>query len=1054
MYKILKIEVEGTLIYKKTAAESYVDAFNLMYAKGLINDSAADDFDFIKRDKGMFSRSEQEHDDMLFLVKGAKDLWISTYNETERKYNFIKKVFDKYGINGTVEMIEVNGEETQRNNDNAMSKVKIYEIKSSASANSHELLSPDGKFFYWDNDQFKANEIGDKVFFIEKHQKWALYTEIKILEIPTTYNSENKTSTFNHDYNTYTVADETNKYKYFIRFDIIDKVTIPPNWRWTKQLGQSQVYDLWKGGDPMTNVEDRIRKIDDLEILFNNGDAYDLLEGARSKLRVSSLNQDIVDAINSPEIQAIVYAREFDLQHALDKWEEVKSYEEPYTGFLQNLLDDFISSNRPFTDYINNLQDTSEEYKLLYLLSEQISYCDLNAANKKRLNKYDDNRVVGKANIPQNEWIKYLLKFKINNNEFNVLSLSISHILSYLDNPLMGISMISIHHRQMVAKYLLRIPFDAALFVSQVVDYFRPYDINPKNPLNLTRIIGNLLYRFPKVKKLWFERISGLAASDTTNWKEEVIETLKQKKAIVLWWHRAPSKRSSVDKLLPETIRQDGFFYLYYFEGEFATYRARITDYGYDDDYASKNWNKNDDVAWYSDNIAEYTKSGGRPPRILFLTDQFIKLDKPISGDKFDFYESEPPRRMNLQPYSEVDWDEESETTEEIESTPTVKAENTMTPKEIIAHVHGYMRSKGFQYHLDEIANFYLALKTKPFVILAGISGTGKSQLPKQFANAIGMETEQVILVPVRPDWTDGSDLLGYTGLDNKFKPKDLTIAIIEAQSNPKKPFFFILDEMNLARVEHYFSDFLSVIETREWLNNEKSDIITDTILRKEVLQTADNTKDFRDLMWPKNLYLVGTVNMDETTHAFSRKVLDRANSIEMNEVNLDWAESSDEEFNALSGISNSFFETEFIGSIDLTEEDKGDIASEIGILKQVNHILQKADLHFAYRVRDEVAFYLLLNKKFKLMSDTAALDFQLVQKVLPRIHGSSERIQTVLIELLNLLEETSIPTVNFQFSSAESKIKFEDLKYKRSSRKILFMLKRFDDDRFTSFWL
>jgi 5-methylcytosine-specific restriction endonuclease McrBC GTP-binding regulatory subunit McrB len=94
-----------------------------------------------------------------------------------------------------------------------------------------------------------------------------------------------------------------------------------------------------------------------------------------------------------------------------------------------------------------------------------------------------------------------------------------------------------------------------------------------------------------------------------------------------------------------------------------------------------------------------------------------------------------------------------------------------------------------------------LALRAKPFVILAGISGTGKTQLPRKFAAALGFSKEQVIQLPVRPDWTDSSDLLGYTSLDGNFIPKDLTLAIQKAMANPNKPYFFILDEMNLASV-------------------------------------------------------------------------------------------------------------------------------------------------------------------------------------------------------------------------------------------------------------
>ncbi len=373
------------------------------------------------------------------------------------------------------------------------------------------------------------------------------------------------------------------------------------------------------------------------------------------------------------------------------------------------------------------------------------------------------------------------------------------------------------------------------------------------------------------------------------------------------------------------------------------------------------------------------------------------------------------------------------------------------TPKEIIEHSFGFITDSGFQYLKDEIANFYLSLRAKPFVILAGISGTGKTQLPRKFAASLGFSKEQVIQLPVRPDWTDSSDLLGYTSLDGNFIPKDLTLAIQKATANPTKPYFFILDEMNLARVEHYFSDYLSVIETRERVGNE---IKTDPILREEILNTAKNKKDFSEMGLPQNLYLIGTVNMDETTHAFSKKVLDRANSIEMNEVDLSWITNSGKRVLQLANISNDLFKTVYLHSVDLNEADKESILVEMSLLKSVNKILEKADLHFAYRVRDEIAFYLILNNKYELMNSNTAFDFQLVQKVLPRIHGSSERVQTVLVELLNLLEGKDFRTTNFEFSMLNGNIDVANLKYRRTSKKIIFMLKRFDDDRFTSFWL
>lgn len=157
-------------------------------------------------------------------------------------------------------------------------------------------------------------------------------------------------------------------------------------------------------------------------------------------------------------------------------------------------------------------------------------------------------------------------------------------------------------------------------------------------------------------------------------------------------------------------------------------------------------------------------------------------------------------------------------------------------------------------------------------MILSGISGTGKSKLVRLFAEAIGAE---FTLIPVRPDWSDATELLGYKDLNQKSYLGKLTQVIQNASENRDKPYIVCLDEMNLARVEYYFSDFLSLIESRR---REGGKIITDSF-------TQDLDVTYKSL--PDNLYIVGTVNMDETTFQFSRKVLDRANTIELSDIDL-----------------------------------------------------------------------------------------------------------------------------------------------------------------------
>jgi MoxR-like ATPase len=202
----------------------------------------------------------------------------------------------------------------------------------------------------------------------------------------------------------------------------------------------------------------------------------------------------------------------------------------------------------------------------------------------------------------------------------------------------------------------------------------------------------------------------------------------------------------------------------------------------------------------------------------------------------------------------------------------------TLNDKELIEHIYAYIRSKGFYYKKEEVMNLFLSLKTKPFVILSGISGTGKTKMVQWFAESVGATEEngQFALIPIRPDWNDGSDLLGYVDIKGDFKEGPLTKVIKRAEKYPDLPHFVLLDEMNLARVEYYFSDILSVMESRKW---KDGNMVSSNLLSEEIAGF--------DLKLPNNLYIIGTVNMDETTHPFSKKVLDRANTIEFNRIEL-----------------------------------------------------------------------------------------------------------------------------------------------------------------------
>lgn len=372
--------------------------------------------------------------------------------------------------------------------------------------------------------------------------------------------------------------------------------------------------------------------------------------------------------------------------------------------------------------------------------------------------------------------------------------------------------------------------------------------------------------------------------------------------------------------------------------------------------------------------------------------------------------------------------------------------------KEYMKPIKDYIAAKGFSYDGRLIENFYLSLKTKPFVILAGTSGTGKTRLVKLFAEAIGAEYQ---LVPVRPDWSDSSDLFGHMDLNGKFVPGAVIDFIKSAQDHPGKPYFLCLDEMNLARVEYYLSDVLAVIETRD-LNGKI--ITSDPLIDLDKYGSDENAKaKYGKICFPQNLYIVGTVNMDETTFPFSKKVLDRANTIEFNFVDLRPSFDTITDMPDKLQLPNSFLQSEYL----LLAQCNKDVAfvSEIcNELQQINEILQKANAHIGYRVRDEIVFYLLNNKnEGELLSRNEAMDNAIMQKILPRIQGSSASIHDMLCELFKICGGDHNQRSGDSDADKMWKVVSDNsanCKYPNSAKKLQMMVRRFEEDGFTSFWL
>lgn len=350
--------------------------------------------------------------------------------------------------------------------------------------------------------------------------------------------------------------------------------------------------------------------------------------------------------------------------------------------------------------------------------------------------------------------------------------------------------------------------------------------------------------------------------------------------------------------------------------------------------------------------------------------------------------------------------------------------------------------------------NILTAIKTKPFILLAGISGTGKSRLVRTLAYKTCAKEElrtdpkkpgNFELIPVRPNWHDSSELMGYVSRINgeKYITTSFLQFIAKAWKNLDVPFLLCLDEMNLAPVEQYFAEYLSIIETRQVQNGN---LVTDFLISKASFENQElyyqllkdlglnNKAIFTDgISIPSNLVVIGTVNMDETTHSFSRKVLDRAMTFEMNNVDLNAGLELSK--NDWSYPETYVFSNEILGGYTAGAEvvnEFNESKKVIDFLIKINTELEGTPFKIAYRVRDEFliyCYYASLNPSANWL--TNALDEMTSMKILSRIEGDETKTGSILKNLQRILTAD----------------------YEKSNAKVKEMEARLQTNGYTSFW-
>lgn len=373
--------------------------------------------------------------------------------------------------------------------------------------------------------------------------------------------------------------------------------------------------------------------------------------------------------------------------------------------------------------------------------------------------------------------------------------------------------------------------------------------------------------------------------------------------------------------------------------------------------------------------------------------------------------------------------------------------------------------------------HYITAIRTKPFLLLAGISGTGKSRIVRKLAQATDdidvfakdedrwrmHSPANFELIQVKPNWHNSMDVVGFQSNipEPHYEFTPFVDFVVKAWLHPETPFLLCLDEMNLAPVEEYFAEFLSAIESRSI--GEEGEIETDPIIKPfdnfgadlsgkmmrhfldmgyDIPSNVEKRLRKKGLTLPKNLIIMGTVNMDETTFSFSRKVLDRAMSIEMNEVNYDDFIEGKTEYDMpqLTDLNDLL-----VNRPISAQEVKDNIEAKevMNFLKGINNILEGTPFKLGYRAANEAILYVAADKVIGADNLNAALDDFTLMKILSRIEGDDSKLVTqqgdkLLDKLYDLLNNDDV---------------FGTLENSKSLAKLKNMRDTLNRDHFVSFW-
>ncbi len=343
-----------------------------------------------------------------------------------------------------------------------------------------------------------------------------------------------------------------------------------------------------------------------------------------------------------------------------------------------------------------------------------------------------------------------------------------------------------------------------------------------------------------------------------------------------------------------------------------------------------------------------------------------------------------------------------------------------ISESEMLDHVRQYIRARGYYFDDETVLNYHICLKTRPFVILAGLSGTGKSKLSQLYAESIGhtVQNGRYLRLAVRPSWNDDRYLLGYLNtITGDYISEPALDFVTQAEADRRNLYFFCLDEMNLAHVEYYFSQFLSAME--EESPADRRLLLFSESTGRRLAEQQDGRVPERVVLLPTNLLFTGTINVDETTQPISDKVVDRANTLEFFTVDLDKIpdrQPPSPVIEVSADLWNGF----------RTYEPDTQFRQQ---LVEIGAILNRAGMGLGYRVVREIEMYLA--NSHDLLPARTAFDFQIKQRILPRVRGTLT-LEKTLTDLTGFMKQNS---------------------YAHSAQRLDEMVTRLKRDGYTSFW-